>query len=151
MINIFQHPTEKSPVLGVTFYSYEDMDIKWDYQKFESVPHALGYLQSMKHTLLALNMEAFRFACQEVFPAGNSQISHIVYDAIRIVHATTVLVIDNAKERWQFCLENVLENANFMRILIKHAPADKKPSLILMAAGIMEFTKTELECQQKKV
>jgi len=151
MITVFQHPTNKNITLGFSYYFFDDMTIHTDYQKFEHISQAHSYLESTKHYILSANIEKFRCYCEEIYPAGTIGRLQTIEDSIRIMHELTLLIIDN-QERYFFCLENIIEKANFMRILVSNAQIQYRPLMIMMAFSIVDFCKTELaEYERKKI
>jgi len=148
MIHIFQCPTEKNPTLGVTYHFFNKMEVHLDYKKFENLTSALTYLQSSKHTVLCINIEHLRNHCMAIFPEDNEKTPYLMVEAWRAIDSLLIELLRN-EEKYQDCLEKVISGANFMRLLVRNAPEEEKPIMIMVVATILEFCKSELDKKEE--
>lgn len=148
MIHVFQYPTEKAPVLGYTYHFYDHMEIHTDYKKFPNVPTALAYFQDAKISVLGCNLEKFRNHSHIIFKIDDEDTPHMLKEAVQVISLLLDYILKH-KEKYVDCLENVLDKANFMRVLVKNSPEAERPIMIMMVACILDFCKVEIDERKK--
>lgn len=142
MINILIQPTLKNPVVCLTYNLFEYMDLGYEYKKKETLSEAIGFIKSVKHYVLHSNIECFRRFSEQVFPPEDRDMAN--QDAIRIIHELTIEIIESG-EKWQTKIDQILEKISFMKLLIKNAPEEHKPPMVVIVASISDFCKKELD------
>jgi len=59
MIDIYQHPTDNNPTLGLTFKIFAEESFKVSHRKYENVPTAMADLKTIKLDVIIMNLESF--------------------------------------------------------------------------------------------
>jgi len=124
------------------------MEIHTDYKKHVNLPTALAYLQESKLTIVSCNIEKFRNHCYVIFKIEDEDTPYMLKESTEVIYLMLNYILRN-KEKYVDCLENIFDKANFMRVLVKSAPDDEKPVMIMMVATILDFCKREIdECKK---
>ena len=146
MINIYQHPTEKNPTVGVTFMFFKTMELGMDYRKYPDLFTAEHNLQQSKISALISNLEALWMFCDRIGVKENQ----VATESMNAIRASVQYALDN-RDKFFKILEEVTEKANFMRTLMKETPEANgwRDSVIMMAASIQRFCKAELDEYKK--